>query len=192
MGSHSKVVKLAEALFSQDISSATYIAYSSDRNVVGFQLNGTSDGRMLDGLPALAAPDSSTPPPPLLCSYSLSSTHGTFLYGGATDGVRVTTTTGCSWTASSSVSWMTIISGWSGNGTGEVWVTVSPNSSTSDRTGTLTIAGITIPVVQYGAPAKVPQCGHCNDNSDCESGLFCYMMLDNSKRCIAWPGQSCP
>ncbi len=49
-----KVVNLAEAIFSQDISSATYIAYSSDRNIVGFQLNGTSDGMMLDGLPALA------------------------------------------------------------------------------------------------------------------------------------------
>jgi hypothetical protein len=28
--------------------------YSSDRNVVGFQLNGSSDGMMLDGLPGLA------------------------------------------------------------------------------------------------------------------------------------------
>ena len=55
---HAKVVKLAEAIFSpQDISSATYIAYSSDRNVVGFQLNGSADGTMLDGLPALAGTD---------------------------------------------------------------------------------------------------------------------------------------
>ena len=44
VGGHAKVVNLAEAIFSQDISSATYIAYSSDRNVVGFQLNGSSDG----------------------------------------------------------------------------------------------------------------------------------------------------
>jgi hypothetical protein len=51
---HAKVVKPAEDIFfPQDISSATYIAYSSDRNVVGFQLNGTSDGTMLDGLPGL-------------------------------------------------------------------------------------------------------------------------------------------
>ena len=51
---HAKVVNNPEDIFSQDISSATYIAYSSDRNVVGFQLNGSSDGMMLDGLPALA------------------------------------------------------------------------------------------------------------------------------------------
>ena len=53
VGGHAKVVNLAEAIFSQDISSATYIAYSSDRNVVGFQLNGSSDGMMLDGLPGM-------------------------------------------------------------------------------------------------------------------------------------------
>ncbi|RPH49104.1 MAG: glycosyl hydrolase family protein [Desulfobacteraceae bacterium] len=54
VGVYAKVVNLAENIFSQDIRSATYIAYSSDRNVVGFQLNGTSDGMMLDGLPGLA------------------------------------------------------------------------------------------------------------------------------------------
>jgi hypothetical protein len=53
VGGHAKVVDYAQTIFSQDISSATYIAYSSDKNVVGFQLNGSSDGMMLDGLPAL-------------------------------------------------------------------------------------------------------------------------------------------
>jgi hypothetical protein len=54
VGGHAKVVKLAEAIFTQDIGSATYIAYSSDRTVVGFQLNCSSDGTMLDALPGLA------------------------------------------------------------------------------------------------------------------------------------------
>ncbi len=53
VGGHAKVVNYAQTIFSQDISSATYIAYSSDRNVVGFQLNGSADGTMLDGLPGL-------------------------------------------------------------------------------------------------------------------------------------------
>jgi hypothetical protein len=52
---HAKVVDPAEAIFfPQDIGTATYIAYSSDKNVVGFQLNGSLDWMMLDGLPALA------------------------------------------------------------------------------------------------------------------------------------------
>jgi hypothetical protein len=53
VGGHAKVVNPVESIFTQDISSATYIAYSSDRNVVGFQLNGSSDGMMLDGLPGI-------------------------------------------------------------------------------------------------------------------------------------------
>ena len=67
VGGHAKVANLAEAVFSKDISGATYIAYSSDRNIVGFQINGTSGemmfdggtsvGMMLDGLPALVGTD---------------------------------------------------------------------------------------------------------------------------------------
>jgi hypothetical protein len=53
VGGYAKVVNMAEAIFLEDISGATYIAYSSDRNVVGFQVNGTSDGMMLDGLPGM-------------------------------------------------------------------------------------------------------------------------------------------
>ena len=53
VGGRAKEVRVAEAMFSQDVSSATYIGFSSDRNVVGFQLNGSSDWLMLDGLPAL-------------------------------------------------------------------------------------------------------------------------------------------
>ena len=57
VGGNGKVVGLAEDIFTQDISTATYIGYSSDREVVGFQLNGSTDGMMLDGLPALAGAD---------------------------------------------------------------------------------------------------------------------------------------
>jgi hypothetical protein len=51
---YEKVAKTVEDLFPpQVISGATYIRYSSERNIVGLQLNGTEDGMMLDGLPAL-------------------------------------------------------------------------------------------------------------------------------------------
>ena len=55
LGAHEKVVGLAENLFSQSIAGATYIGYSSDRVLVGFQLNGYDGGMMLDGLPGLAS-----------------------------------------------------------------------------------------------------------------------------------------
>jgi hypothetical protein len=54
VGGHAKVVDTAEEIFSQDIGSATCIAYSADRNMVGFQLNCSFDDTLLDGLPALA------------------------------------------------------------------------------------------------------------------------------------------
>jgi hypothetical protein len=57
VGAHAQVVQPAEAIFSEDISGATYMAYRSSRNMAGFQLNGSADGTMLDGLPALAGAD---------------------------------------------------------------------------------------------------------------------------------------
>jgi uncharacterized repeat protein (TIGR02543 family) len=54
VGGHAKVVNPADAIFlPQDTSNASYIAYSSDRYVVGFQLNGSADWTMLDGLPGM-------------------------------------------------------------------------------------------------------------------------------------------
>ena len=53
VGGYAKVVNYPETIFTQNIGAATYIAYSSDKNVVGFQLNGSTDGTMLDGLPAM-------------------------------------------------------------------------------------------------------------------------------------------
>ena len=56
VGGHAKVVNMVERIFEpQSINNATYVTFVSDKNVVGFQLNGSSDGKMLDGLPALKA-----------------------------------------------------------------------------------------------------------------------------------------
>ena len=48
-----KMLGIPESIFTGDISSATYIGYSSDRETVGFQLNESSDGMMLDALPGM-------------------------------------------------------------------------------------------------------------------------------------------
>ncbi|OIP93396.1 MAG: hypothetical protein AUK24_00030 [Syntrophaceae bacterium CG2_30_49_12] len=53
ISSYEKVVGMAPYLFSQDISAATYIGYSSDKNLVGFQINASSDNMMLDALPGM-------------------------------------------------------------------------------------------------------------------------------------------
>ena len=53
LNAHEKVVDIPENIFTGDISNATYITYSSDKEVVGFQLNASSDGMMLDALPGM-------------------------------------------------------------------------------------------------------------------------------------------
>ena len=55
LAAYAKMVDNPKNIFSQDISNATYITYSSDHELVGFQLNGSSDGMMLDGLPGMNA-----------------------------------------------------------------------------------------------------------------------------------------
>jgi len=50
-----KQVKIAESFFSSSIASASYIRFTSDQNIVGFQLNGSTDGTMLDAIPALGS-----------------------------------------------------------------------------------------------------------------------------------------
>jgi hypothetical protein len=53
VAANAKMVDTPSNIFSEDVSTATYIAFSSDREVVGFQLNGSSGGMMLDGLPGM-------------------------------------------------------------------------------------------------------------------------------------------
>jgi hypothetical protein len=49
-----KFVGMVDQLFKSDLSNATYCRYSSDRNLLGFTVSGSSDGQMLDGLHALS------------------------------------------------------------------------------------------------------------------------------------------
>jgi hypothetical protein len=70
---------------------------------------------------------------------------------GGSRAITVSTDSGCSWTARSEVSWMTIASGASGTGAGSVNITVSPNTASSSRSGTLTIAGLAVTVNQEAA-----------------------------------------
>ena len=53
LASFAKRVDSAQGFFTQNIDTATYIAYSSDKDIVGFQLNGSSDNMLLDALPGM-------------------------------------------------------------------------------------------------------------------------------------------
>ena len=97
--------------------------------------------------------------PPASCDYSLSETSISNMPGnGFNTSIWVTTESGCAWTASSNADWITIAGGSTGNGNGEVDLTASANPTAVNRTGTLTIAGQTITVMQDAGtpPAGAP------------------------------------
>jgi all-beta uncharacterized protein/BACON domain-containing protein len=82
------------------------------------------------------------------CSFTLSKTSDTVDKAAVTGTVSVTTQSGCTWTAVSNASWITITSGSSGTGNDAVNFTVAANTTGNDRNGTLTIAGQTFTLTQ--------------------------------------------
>lgn len=100
------------------------------------------------------------------CTYSISPTSRNVTSSATTGSVAVTASSGCSWTATSNNSFITVTSGGSGSGNGTVNYSVSANTSTSSRTGTVTIAGQTFSVTQEGASAG----GELITNGGFESG----------------------
>ncbi len=53
LDSFEKYVAVIDKLFDKDLSDATHLGFSADREVAVFQLNGSTDGWMLDALPEL-------------------------------------------------------------------------------------------------------------------------------------------
>jgi hypothetical protein len=79
------------------------------------------------------------------CVYTVSPPSSTWGSGGGRAGVSVDARPGsCQWTAGADQSWMTILSGASGTGGGllEFAVSALPAGTTSTRTGTVTVRGV--------------------------------------------------
>lgn len=82
------------------------------------------------------------------CSYVLWPAGTAFSASGGTGTVIVSTAAGCSWTASTSASWLAIASKSSGKGPGVVRYTVSSVKEGVSRAATVTVAGKTFIVNQ--------------------------------------------
>jgi Viral BACON domain/Putative binding domain, N-terminal len=89
------------------------------------------------------------PPPPPACSFDLSPDRRSFNADGGEHHVNVHTASGCEWTASSSVSWITIASR-NGSGQRHLDYRVLPNTSSQDRSGSISVGGRTHEVEQRG------------------------------------------
>jgi hypothetical protein len=83
------------------------------------------------------------------CAYSINPTSRSHTAAAGTGTVGVTTAAGCAWTAASNATtWLTVTAGASGNGGGTVTYSFTGNTTASQRTGTLTIAGQAFSVTQ--------------------------------------------
>ena len=82
------------------------------------------------------------------CAYTVSPETIAAPTGGTTAKVDVTAATGCTWTATSDASWITVTAGAAGSGPGQVDLAIAAHSGSSARTGTVMIAGRTVTVSQ--------------------------------------------
>ncbi len=89
------------------------------------------------------------------CAFSLSPTSQTLGGGTGTGTVNVTTSSGCTWTATSNDSFISVTSGASGTGNGSVGYSLLANNTGSQRSGTITIAGQTFTVTQQACSSTL-------------------------------------
>jgi len=82
------------------------------------------------------------------CSYSLSPTSAIVTAFPGTGSFNINTGAGCSWTAVSNNTWITITGGSSGTGNGVVNFSFASNKATTARTGTITAGGQTFTLTQ--------------------------------------------
>lgn len=83
------------------------------------------------------------------CTYAISSSSASFAASGGTGSVSITTPSYCNWTTSSGISWIGVNTG-SGMGSGLMTYSVSPNTDTVGRVGSLTIAGNVFTITEDG------------------------------------------
>jgi len=114
------------------------------------------------------------------CGYTVSPTSASFDQFGGAGSVTVSSAAVCSWSAASNAPWITITSGASGAGNGSVNLSVaSYGVSNGYREGTLTIAGRTVTIGQFG-PTVVEQPPCCTQRPFCICDPSLLTALDQS------------
>jgi len=81
------------------------------------------------------------------CTYSLTPSSLNVAAQASSAAIQVDAAAGCSWSATSGVSWIGIASGASGSGRGQVQLSIAANEGTA-RSGAITIAGRSLTIAQ--------------------------------------------
>jgi hypothetical protein len=103
-----------------------------------------------DGLQSVKEAFDNAEPAASACTYALSSSGQAFDSIGGSGAVTVSTESGCAWTAEvDNVDWISVTNG-AGSGTAVVGFSVQENTSTSQRSGSIFIAGKSFDITQTG------------------------------------------
>ncbi|MCS7026152.1 MAG: S-layer homology domain-containing protein [Bryobacteraceae bacterium] len=124
-------------------------------------LTGNANPQNLQMVMPRAVTASFTPSP--VCAYGIDHTEAFPPNSGDLRQVRVQTGPACNWTATANVPWVQITSGSTGTGNGTVLLTIQGNNTAAQRTGTVTIAGLTYTITQPS--------GQCNFQLQAPDGL---------------------
>ena len=89
------------------------------------------------------------------CTYSTSPSGNVFGSAATSGSFSVATSAGCSWTATTADSWITVTSGSGGSGNGTVNYSLLANTSASARTGTVNVQGQLFTITQAGLSAPI-------------------------------------
>jgi hypothetical protein len=128
-------------------SSATSFCDSSKSQIQNFV---NTYGSCLTSTGTSTPTPTPTPTPMPTCTYSISPASQNFSSNGGTGSVNVTAPSHCSWSASSNQNFVSINS-FGSFGNGVVHYTVAPNSGSSSRSASITIANQIFTVQQTGA-----------------------------------------
>jgi uncharacterized protein (TIGR03437 family) len=116
------------------------------------------------------------------CSFTLTPTATAFSSTGGTATFSVATTGGCAWTAATTASWITIVTGASGSGPGVVGISAAANPGDA-RSGTVTVGGQIFTVTQAGVGILIPANSIANAASWVQGAVSPGMIVN-----IAVPG----
>jgi hypothetical protein len=86
------------------------------------------------------------------CDATLTGSTATFPGSGGTGTMTITVPSGCTWTAVSNASWITLSANPSGTSSGTIPLTVAPNLSQSVRTGTISVGSQAYSIIQTVTP----------------------------------------
>jgi uncharacterized protein (TIGR03437 family) len=91
----------------------------------------------------------------LTCAFTLTPGSASVLADGGSATFSVSGPNSCAWTAETGASWITIVSGASGSGTGVVAVAAGANPDSAPRSGTVTVGGQTFTLTQAAAAVQI-------------------------------------